>query len=160
MKSASENGNCLTWFDHPEKILKATDLMRKYPVAKKTNKRSLEDTSYMNQLSVLMHRGYIKAKRDTTLTHLRIGVNVFVAIILGAVYANSGKEGSRVIDNYNLLFAILIHHSMTTMMLTVLTCKYQANRQNILGLQNIYNAFKEKFKMLRNCVSFINSSPH
>ncbi|XP_005184543.2 ATP-binding cassette sub-family G member 4 [Musca domestica] len=121
LKSASENGNCLTWFDHPEKILKATDLMRKYPVAKKTNKRSLEDTSYMNQLSVLMHRGYIKAKRDTTLTHLRIGVNVFVAIILGAVYANSGKEGSRVIDNYNLLFAILIHHSMTTMMLTVLT---------------------------------------
>ncbi|XP_061392278.1 ATP-binding cassette sub-family G member 4-like [Musca vetustissima] len=121
LKSASENGNCLTWFDHPEKILKSTELMRKYPVAKKTNKRSLEDTSYMNQLSVLMHRGYIKAKRDTTLTHLRIGVNVFVAIILGAVYANSGKEGSRVIDNYNLLFAILIHHSMTTMMLTVLT---------------------------------------
>ncbi|XP_073824320.1 ATP-binding cassette sub-family G member 4 [Musca autumnalis] len=121
LKSATENGNCLTWFDHPEKILKSTDLMRKYPVAKKTKTRSLEDTSYMNQLSVLMHRGYIKAKRDTTLTHLRIGVNVFVAIILGAVYANSGKEGSRVIDNYNLLFAILIHHSMTTMMLTVLT---------------------------------------
>lgn len=98
--------------------------MRKNPVPKKNNKRSLADTSFCNQLSVLMHRGYIKAKRDTTLTHLRIGVNVFVAIILGAVYAHAGKEGSRVIDNYNLLFAILIHHSMTTMMLTVLTCEY------------------------------------
>ncbi|XP_059222107.1 ATP-binding cassette sub-family G member 4 [Stomoxys calcitrans] len=121
LKSASENGSSLTWFNNPESILKASELMRKYPVAKKTNKRSLEDTSYMNQLSVLMHRGYLKAKRDTTLTHLRIGVNVFVAVVLGAVYANSGKEGSRVIDNYNLLFAILMHHSMTTMMLTVLT---------------------------------------
>ncbi|KAI8119325.1 ATP-binding cassette sub-family G member 4 [Lucilia cuprina] len=119
--SASENGNCLTWFNNPDSILKSEELMRKYPIPKKTKKRSLEDTSFFNQLSVLMHRGYIKAKRDTTLTHLRIGVNVFVAIILGAVYANSGKEGSRVIDNYNLLFAILIHHSMTTMMLTVLT---------------------------------------
>ncbi|KAM7352809.1 ATP-binding cassette sub-family G member 4 isoform 1-T4 [Cochliomyia hominivorax] len=119
--SASENGNCLTWFNNPEGVLKSEELMRKYPIPKKFKKRSLEDTSYLNQLSVLMHRGYIKAKRDTTLTHLRIGVNIFVAIILGAVYANSGKEGSRVIDNYNLLFAILIHHSMTTMMLTVLT---------------------------------------
>lgn len=103
--------------------MKSEDLMRKYPIPRKTKQGSLEDTSFINQLSVLMHRGYIKAKRDTTLTHLRIGVNVFVAIILGAVYVNSGKEGSRVIDNYNLLFAILIHHSMTTMMLTVLTCK-------------------------------------
>lgn len=123
LKKASENGNSLTWFDNPEKLLSSEELMRKYPIPKKSKKRSLEDTSYCNQLSVLMHRGYIKAKRDTTLTHLRIGVNVFVAIILGAVYANSGIEGSRVIDNYNLLFAILIHHSMTTMMLTVLTCK-------------------------------------
>ncbi|XP_075151469.1 ATP-binding cassette sub-family G member 4 [Haematobia irritans] len=121
LKSAAENGNSLTWFNNPDSILRGPELMRKYPVPKKIHKRSLEDTSYMNQLSVLMHRGYLKAKRDTTLTHLRIGVNVFVAIILGAVYANSGKEGSRVIDNYNLLFAILIHHSMTTMMLTVLT---------------------------------------
>ena len=121
--SATQNGNCLSWFDNPDRLLKSEELMRQYPIPKKTKKRSLEDTSYMNQLSVLMHRGYIKAKRDTTMTHLRIGVNVVVALMLGAVYANSGKEGSRVIDNYNLLFAILIHHSMTTMMLTVLTCK-------------------------------------
>lgn len=97
--------------------------MRKHRIPKKSKKRSLEDTSYMNQLSVLLHRGYIKSKRDTTMTHLRIGVNIFVALMLSALYYNSGKEGSRVIDNYNLLFAILIHHSTSSMMLTVLTCK-------------------------------------
>lgn len=53
----------------------------------------------------------------------RIGVNVFVALMLGSLFAKTGNEGSRVIDNYNLLFAILIHQGMTTMMLTVLTCK-------------------------------------
>lgn len=54
----------------------------------------------------------------------RIGVNLLVALMLGTLFINSGNEGSRVLDNYNLLFAILLHHSMTTMMLTVLTCEY------------------------------------
>lgn len=53
----------------------------------------------------------------------RIAVNVILAFMLGALYVRAGNEGSRVLDNYNLLFAILLHHSMTTMMLTVLTCK-------------------------------------
>lgn len=44
--------------------------------------------------------------------------------MLGVLYVGSGNEGSRVLDNYNLLFAILIHFSMATMMLTVLTCKF------------------------------------
>lgn len=123
LKVAAENGSNLQWFENPDSLLPAEALIRKYPIPPLSKKRSLEDTSYLNQVAVLMQRGYIKAKRDTTLTHLRIGVNVFVALMLGALYYNSGKEGSRVIDNYNLLFAILIHHSMTTMMLTVLTCK-------------------------------------
>lgn len=44
--------------------------------------------------------------------------------MLGVLYIGSGNEGSRVLDNYNLLFAILMHCSMATMMLTVLTCKF------------------------------------
>lgn len=52
----------------------------------------------------------------------RIAVNVSVALMLGVLYIGSGNEGSRVLDNYKLLFAILMHCSMATMMLTVLTC--------------------------------------
>ncbi|EDW52330.1 GM12092 [Drosophila sechellia] len=121
LKLATENGSCLTWFDNPSAVLRAEVLMRKYPIPKKTKSRSLEDTSYSNQCSVLLRRGFIKAKRDTTMTHLRIGVNIAVAALFGAMYDHTGREGSRVLDNYNLLFAILMHHSMTTMMLTVLT---------------------------------------
>ncbi|XP_016979097.1 ATP-binding cassette sub-family G member 4 [Drosophila rhopaloa] len=121
LKGATENGSCLTWFDNPSAVLRSEVLMRKYPIPKKTKSRSLEDTSYSNQCSVLLRRGFIKAKRDTTMTHLRIGVNIAVAALFGAMYDHTGREGSRVLDNYNLLFAILMHHSMTTMMLTVLT---------------------------------------
>lgn len=57
------------------------------------------------------------------LTYLRIGVNVIVGLMLGTLYWQSGKQGHKVLDNYNLLFSILMHHMMSTMMLTILTCK-------------------------------------
>lgn len=57
----------------------------------------------------------------------RIAVNVAVALMLGVLYIGSGNEGSRVLANYNLLFAILLHCSMATMMLTVLTCMLHHN---------------------------------
>lgn len=97
--------------------------MKLYPIQRRTQQSSLSDTSFSNQMSCLMERGIIKIKRDTTMTHLRVLVNILVAAMLGSLYVGAGNEGSRVLDNYNLLFAILIHHSMTTMMLTVLTCK-------------------------------------
>lgn len=70
-----------------------------------------------------MKRGYIKTKRDQTLTYTRIGVNVFTGMLLGVIYWQAGSDGSKVLDNYNLLFSILMHHMMSTMMLTILTCK-------------------------------------
>lgn len=121
LKSAAQNGKNLAWFDEKSQILNSEALIRKHPIQKRPIGRSLEDTTFSNQLRVLMKRGYIKAKKDKTLTHLRIVVNIFMAIILGLLYYEAGNEGSRVLDNYNLLFAILMHHSMTTMMLTVLT---------------------------------------
>lgn len=58
-----------------------------------------------------------------TMTHLRLIVNVLVGFMLGSLFINAGNEGSRVLENYNLLFAILMHHMMSPMMLTILTCK-------------------------------------
>lgn len=55
---------------------------------------------------------------------MRLFVNLIVGVLLGILFWQSGDEGSRVLDNWNLLFSILVHHMMTTMMLTVLTCKY------------------------------------
>lgn len=85
---------------------------------------ALQATSKLNQLKVLLHRGVVKAQRDQTLTYLRIGVNVLTAIMLGTLYYNAGIDGTKVLDNYNLLFSILMHHTFSTMMLTILTCMF------------------------------------
>jgi hypothetical protein len=45
--------------------------------------------------------------------------------MLGILFIGEGNEGSRVLDNYNLLFACLIHNMMTPMMITILTCEWQ-----------------------------------
>lgn len=68
------------------------------------------------------------------MTHLRLIVNVVVGIMLGSLFINAGNEGSRVLENYNLLFAILMHHMMSPMMLTILTCKYFLYKLNFNGL--------------------------
>ncbi|XP_071455033.1 ATP-binding cassette sub-family G member 1-like [Hetaerina americana] len=80
-----------------------------------------QETSQWNQLRVLLNRGFVKSKRDTTLTYMRTMSNLVVGLMLGLLYFGSGQEGSRVLDNYNLLFSILVHHMITAMMLTILT---------------------------------------
>jgi len=116
------NGECLDWFEDPDKVLRLEVLRKKYPLNElNMGSGSIHATSKWHQLTVLLKRSLIKAKRDSTLTHLRIGVNFIVAVMLGLLFIQAGNEGSRVLDNYNLLFAILIHHMMTTKMLTILT---------------------------------------
>ncbi|XP_055683554.1 ATP-binding cassette sub-family G member 4 [Lutzomyia longipalpis] len=122
MVTGMANGECMDWFGDQNKVLKLETLRQKYPLQRRTKENTiLQATNQWNQLKTLIRRGIIRGKRDTTLTHLRIGVNIIVAIMLGFLFIEGGNEGSRVLDNYNLMFANLMHHSMTTMMLTVLT---------------------------------------
>lgn len=55
---------------------------------------------------------------------MRIIVNVLVSIMLGALYVNSGRDASKVFDNYNLMFSMIMHHVMSSMMLNIISCKY------------------------------------
>ncbi|XP_012063408.1 PREDICTED: ATP-binding cassette sub-family G member 4 [Atta cephalotes] len=121
----SQNGRNLQWFDNPETLKDAKSLRAEHPLRNKVNDNSLHATNLVHQIKILLRRGFIMCKRDTTLTHLRIAVNILVGVMLGSVFLRSGADGSRVLDNYNLLFAILIHHMMTTMMLTVVTFPMQ-----------------------------------
>lgn len=126
--NASQNGRNLKWFENPEALRDTKTLRAAHPLTdanKLQNNATLHATSYFHQIRILLRRGYIMCKRDTTLTHLRIGVNIVVGIMLGSVFLYSGSDGSRVLDNYNLLFSILIHHMMTTMMLTIVTFPMQ-----------------------------------
>ncbi|XP_061379873.1 ATP-binding cassette sub-family G member 4 [Danaus plexippus] len=124
LTNKAENGKALQWFDNWESIATMEALRKQYPLSvmkEQDSGSSIEETSQSNQRSVLIKRGFLKAKRDPTMTHLRIMVNIVVGIMLGALFINAGNEGSRVFENYNLLFAILMHHMMSPMMLTILT---------------------------------------
>ncbi|XP_032665790.1 ATP-binding cassette sub-family G member 4 [Odontomachus brunneus] len=126
--TASQNGRNLQWFDNPKALKDAKSLRAAHPLRNSNTvekNSALHATNFSHQLKILLRRGFIMCKRDTTLTHLRIGVNIIVGIMLGLVFLRSGADGSRVLDNYNLLFSILIHHMMTTMMLTVVTFPMQ-----------------------------------
>lgn len=66
------NGECIEWFSNPNKVLKLETLRKKYPITQtSTDNGLLESTTPYRQLEILMRRGWIKAKRDATLTHLR-----------------------------------------------------------------------------------------
>ncbi|KAM3964315.1 LOW QUALITY PROTEIN: ATP-binding cassette subfamily G member 4-like [Aphomia sociella] len=124
LMAKTENGKSLDWLEQPESIPTMEALRKQNPLCVLREQEpgsSDEETSQSNQRSVLIRTGFLKAKRDTTMTHLRIMVNVLVGLMLGVLFINAGNEGSRVLDNYNLLFAILMHHMMSPMMLTILT---------------------------------------
>ncbi|KAK0091409.1 hypothetical protein PV326_003274 [Microctonus aethiopoides] len=124
--NAMQNGKNVQWFNNSAVLTNEIE-NEKYTIGTKTSrkqKRSLQATSPLHQLNVLLQRGYIKCKRDATLTHLRLIVNIITGIMLGSLFIKAGDDSSRVLENYNLLFAILMHHMMTSMMLTILTCNY------------------------------------
>lgn len=126
--SASQNGRNTQWFEDPTALMDAKGLRALHPLKYANDfesKTALQATSLPYQIKILLGRGFLMAKRDTTLTHLRVLVNISVGLMLGSVFFNAGMDGSRVLDNYNLLFSILIHHMMTTMMLTVVTFPMQ-----------------------------------
>ncbi|KAG6445701.1 hypothetical protein O3G_MSEX004064 [Manduca sexta] len=123
LTTKAENGRVLDYFDETD-IPSMEALRKQNPLSvlrEQDTGSGTEETPQSNQLSVLMKRGFLKAKRDATMTHLRLIVNVVVGIMLGSLFINAGNDSSRVLENYNLLFAILMHHMMSPMMLTILT---------------------------------------
>ncbi|XP_014247464.1 ATP-binding cassette sub-family G member 4 [Cimex lectularius] len=121
----TQNGRSIQFFENADQLPPTTHVEVSHKSPRLPGKirctSSLQDTSQMNQLSVIITRGFVKVMRDSTLTYMRIVANLVTGFMLGLLYYNSGVDGSRVLDNYNLLFSILIHHSMSTMMLTILT---------------------------------------
>ncbi|KAJ3631267.1 hypothetical protein MTP99_012407 [Tenebrio molitor] len=123
MVTTTGNGKCLTYFnkDILPTLHNSTEESTSLVQSQKDDEGGLQATSSTNQLKVLLRRGFIKTVRDQTLTYLRVLVNVFVGLMLGTLYWQAGRDGTKVLDNYNLLFSILMHHMMSTMMLTILT---------------------------------------
>lgn len=72
MVRSMDNGECIKWLKDPSLIRSLEDLRKMHPLSSNSsNDGTLEATSAMNQLKVLMKRGFLKTSRNTTLTHLR-----------------------------------------------------------------------------------------
>lgn len=72
MVDSMTNGECIDWFKNPNKVLKLETLRRKYPLKQTSRDNgSLISTTPYHQLQILLRRGWLKTKRDATLTHLR-----------------------------------------------------------------------------------------
>ncbi|RLU21122.1 hypothetical protein DMN91_005495 [Ooceraea biroi] len=134
LKTGSQNGSKnFQSFDNPEAPRDDESLTELYSLKNSHMKKNgdLHATNFLHQIKVLLRRRFIMSKQNTacftrfTLTHMRIGVNILVGLMLGSVFWQSGADGSRVLNNYKLLFSILIHHMMTTMMLTIITFPMQ-----------------------------------
>lgn len=124
------NGKSLEWFRNSRMIcdveFKESAEQNKH-VQKKLKNENKQMTPAYYQLYILLIRGFIKLKRDATLTHMRIIVNFLVSILLGLIYVNSGEDATKVIDNYNLIFSLIMHHVMSSMMLCIISFPMEMN---------------------------------
>jgi len=123
-----DNGRSLVYFNNAEQLPPLSVLKDRVSYEFMDDEEDgLEVTSQWNQLRVLLRRGWIKMKRDETLTYMRFIVNILVGIMLGTLFWQAGQNASRTLDNYNLLFSILMHNMMSPMMLTILTFPAEMN---------------------------------
>jgi len=58
------------------------------------------------------------------LTHLRFASTILVGLLIGAIYHDAGNDASKTFNNGGNLFFGLLFIVFSSMMTTVLTCKY------------------------------------
>lgn len=69
MSESIDNGECVNWFENPKKVLKLEHLRRHKSIS--YEKKVSYEIGKLYQIKVLLNRGWIKMKRDMTMTHLR-----------------------------------------------------------------------------------------
>ncbi|XP_076287104.1 ATP-binding cassette sub-family G member 4 isoform X2 [Lasioglossum baleicum] len=83
-------------------------------------------SSMLQELTVLLMRGMICNKRDNTLTKLRFIAHVVVALLLGAVFYDTGNDAGRVNSNIACVFFVLLFLYFSSSMPAVLVFPIEA----------------------------------
>ncbi|KMQ91979.1 atp-binding cassette sub-family g member 1 [Lasius niger] len=80
----------------------------------------LKPPSEMMRFMVLLRRCILLLYRDWTLTHLKVIMTFFVAVLLGLLFEHSGDDGSKTISNFGFLVISVMYVIYTTMIPAVL----------------------------------------
>ncbi|XP_023702631.1 ATP-binding cassette sub-family G member 1 isoform X2 [Cryptotermes secundus] len=69
---------------------------------------------------ILFKSYYTQLYRDWTVSHLKVLLHIFVGGLLGALFLDSGNNGSKTISNLGYLFCCVVYLSYTTMLPAVI----------------------------------------
>lgn len=70
-------------------------------------------TSFWTQLCVLLRRTFIILKRDYQHTYIRIILHVLIALFIGTLYFDIGRDATYMLDNFNYLFFTVMFNMFT-----------------------------------------------
>ncbi|KAB0799690.1 hypothetical protein PPYR_07570 [Photinus pyralis] len=116
-----ENGKCDKWKHVPKVPMQSLDaIIVQKDIEDVFRNRKCERASSFHQFRVLSRRCMLRYKRDTRFVYMRFLANLSIAALYCILYWQIGWHGAKVRNNYNLLFCILIHNMVTTLILGIL----------------------------------------
>lgn len=83
-------------------------------------------TSFLTQVIVLMTRNIRIMTRDRVLTYMRFLIHLSIAITVGILYFQIGKDAHFMQNNFNFLFFAIMFLMFTAFNSMMLTCKFSS----------------------------------
>jgi hypothetical protein len=87
-----------------------------------------------------------------TISHLKVLLHILVGGVLGAIFLDSGNNGSKTISNLGYLFCCVVYLSYTTMLPAVIRCEFYYFICWFVGIKltNLHWWFVASMKILIN----------